>query len=262
MLHSNYCGRSTRSINKRPALMLLSCKKSGSLICRRSPANTRRARTRPKLCSNWVCIKKSSGKAHDATKLYQQLKDDFPTSRPAEKATGALRRLGSLGRPIALRGTDMQGGAVDLASPQYRGKVVLIQYWATLGERWKDDMVLLKDIYSKRGGRDFEIIGVCLDDDPGAAKQYLAQNKFPWKQIYEKGGLDGRLANEMGVITLPLMILVDQKGNVANQNVHTAELESELAKLIKPADAAASAAGTSGANANANNALRPPLKPR
>ena len=203
------------------------------------------------------------GKSADATKLYQQLKDGFPTSRPAEKATGALRRLGSLGRPIALRGPDMQGGAVDLASQQFRGKVVLIQYWATLGERWKDDMVLLKDVYAKRGGRDFEIIGVCLDDDPAAARQYLAQNKFPWKQIYEKGGLDGRLANEMGVITLPLMILVDQKGNVANHNVHTAELESQLAKLISPAaPAAARGAGAGGANANANNALRPPLKPR
>ncbi len=191
------------------------------------------------------------GKSDEAMKLYQQLKDGFPTTRPAEKATGALRRLGSLGRPMVLRGIDFQGGPVDLASPQYRGKVVLIQYWATMGERWKDDMVLLKDVYAKRGGRDFDIIGVCLDDEPAAAKQYVAQNKFPWKQIYEKGGLDGRLANEMGVITLPLMILVDQRGNVANQNVHVAELETELAKLIKPA------AGTANANA-----LRTPPTPR
>jgi hypothetical protein len=48
----------------------------------------------------------------------------------------------------------------------------------------------------------------------------------------------------MGVITLPLMILVDQNGKVANQNVHVAELDTELAKLVKPA------ADT------ANNALR------
>ena len=39
----------------------------------------------------------------------------------------------------------------------------------------------------------------------------------------------------MGVITLPLMILVDQKGNVANQNTHVAELDTELARLAKPA---------------------------
>ena len=99
-------------------------------------------------------------------------------------------------------------------------------------------------MYAKKGGRDFDIIGVCLDDNPAAAKQYVAQNKLPWKQIYEAGGLDSRLANEMGVITLPLMILVDQKGNVANQNVHVAELDAELAKLIKPATGAANALRT------------------
>jgi hypothetical protein len=192
------------------------------------------------------------GKSEEAAKWYEQLVDSFPTARPADKAKGALNRLKSLGKPMRLQGKDLQGAPVDLASSQYRGKIVLIQYWATMGERWKEDMVLLRDLYAKRGGREFDIIGVCLDDDPTAARQYLAQNKLPWRQLYEKGGLDGRLANEMGVMTLPLMILVDQRGNVANHNVHVAELEGELAKLTKPATAGAAA-----------NALRsPPTPPR
>lgn len=169
------------------------------------------------------------GKSEDAAKWYQQLVTSFPKAGPVEKANGALRRLSSLGKPLALRGNDLQGGTVDIS--KFRGKVVLVHYWATLGERWKQDMVLLRDFYAKKGDKDFDIIGVCLDDDPAAARQYVAQNKLPWKQIYERGGLDGRLANEMGVLTLPLMILVDQKGNVANQNIHVAELDAELARL-------------------------------
>ena len=176
------------------------------------------------------------GKSEEAAKWYQQLATNFPNASPTKKASGALRRLGSVGKPIALRG-DAQGGAVDIASPQYRGKVVLIHYWTTLGDRWKDDMVLLKDFYTKKGPREFDIIGVCLDDNPEAAKQYVAQNKLPWKQVYEN--LDGRLATEMGVITLPLMVLVDPKGNVVNPNVHVAELDTELARLAKPAAAGA-----------------------
>src|SRR5207248_2099359 len=84
------------------------------------------------------------------------------------------------------------------------GKVVLIHYWATMGSQWKGDEILLRDLYAKKGGNggEFEIIGVCLDDDPTEAKQYVAENKIPWKQVYERGGLDGRLANEMGVLTL------------------------------------------------------------
>ncbi len=175
------------------------------------------------------------GKSADAAKSYQQLVTSFPKANSAEKAHGALRRLGSLGKPFALRGNEIDGGTVDISSTKYRGKVVLIHYWATLGDRWKEDMVLLRDFYAKKGGAEFEIIGVCLDDDPTAAKEYLAQNKIPWKQVFEPGGLDGRLANEMGVLTLPLMVLVDQKGNVANQNVQIAQLDTELARLSKPA---------------------------
>jgi hypothetical protein len=59
----------------------------------------------------------------------------------------------------------------------------------------------------------------------------LSQNRFPWKHIHDAGGLDGTLANEMGVMTLPLMVLVDQQGNVVNNNIHVAELDIEVGKL-------------------------------
>jgi TolA-binding protein/peroxiredoxin len=175
------------------------------------------------------------GKVDEATKWYQQLVGSFPKSEPAPKAAGALRRLGSVGKPMRLRGPEIQGGSVDLAAQPYRGKVVLIHYWATWCEPCKADMVLLKDLYAKRGGRELEIIGVCLDENETSAKRYLAENRFPWKHLREPGGLDNRLANEMGVMTLPLMLLVDQKGNVAHHNIHLGpELEAELTRLIPP----------------------------
>jgi len=177
------------------------------------------------------------GKTQDATKWYQQLVTNFPTAEQAAKANGAIRRLNSIGKPIRLRGTDIDGReTIDSLAPPYRGKVVLIHYWATWCEPCKADMVLLKDVMAKRGGRDFQIIGVCLDDTPAAAKQYLMQHKFPWKHVYEAGGLDSRLANELGVMTLPLMLLVDQNGMLAHNNIHVGtELEAELNRLIRPA---------------------------
>jgi hypothetical protein len=176
------------------------------------------------------------GKAEDARKWYQQLATNFPNAASAVKARGALRRLNSVGAPIRLQGKDIaSGGAIDSQSQPYRGKVLLIHYWATWSDKCKEDLVLLKDFYAKRGGREFDIIGVCLDSSDGPAKQFLAQNRFPWKQLYEKGGADGRLANEMGVMTLPLMILVDRTGRVANNNIQVAELEAELTRLQNPA---------------------------
>jgi thiol-disulfide isomerase/thioredoxin len=195
-----------------------------------------------------------SGNSDEAAKRYAQLVKDFPNSRPAQKGAGALTRLGSLGKPIKLSGKDMQGpGTIDLE--KYRGKVVLIQYWATWCEPAKQDMVNLKELYSKRAGRDFDIISVCLDENVPQANQFLAQNKLPWKNIYEPGGLDGRLANEMGVMTLPLMILVDQKGNVLNRDIHVAELPTQLDAQLTKQQKSAGAAGTA-------NALRTPATSR
>jgi len=170
-------------------------------------------------------------KQEEAQKWYRRLVSNFPDAAAARKAEGALRRSNSIGKPIRLRGKEVQGGAVDLAS--YRGKVVLIQYWATWCDPCKQDMILLKDFHAKNANRGFDIIGVCLDDSPAAVRQFLTQNRFPWKQLYESGGLDGRLANELGVMTLPLMLLVDQRGNLVKQDIHVAELDGELAKLIK-----------------------------
>ena len=172
------------------------------------------------------------GKTEDAVGWYEKLVSGFGNGPQAVKAKGAIRRLGSVGKPIRLHGTDvLNGGTVDLAA--YRGKVVLIHYWATWCDVCKDDMAHIKELYAKDASRGFEVVGIALDDSPEPVKQFLRQNRFPWRQIHEPGGLDGRLANEMGVMTLPLMILVDQKGNVVNDNIHATELDAELGRLLK-----------------------------
>lgn len=186
------------------------------------------------------------GKTDEARKRYAQLATDFPSSPPAAKARGAARRLSSIGQPLQLRGQGLAGGTVDLGA--YRGKVVLIQCWATLSDRAKGDMIQLKDFYTKNKNRGFEVIGVNLDDSPETAKQFVAQNRLAWSQMHEKGGLDGPLANNLGIITVPLMILVDARGNVVNNNIQIAELDAELNKLVKPEGDA--------------NALRQPSNPQ
>jgi thiol-disulfide isomerase/thioredoxin len=172
-----------------------------------------------------------SGQLDAAADWYRRIVKDFPDTDHSRKAAGALTRLNSEGKPIRLRGEALLGGGqVDLAG--YRGKVVLVQYWATWCEPCKADMAHLKELYAKYRSRGFEIVGVCLDDDAGPAQAYAAQAKLPWKHLYEPGGLNGRLANEMGVLTLPLMMLVDQRGNVALRSIQAVETESELQELL------------------------------
>jgi hypothetical protein len=172
----------------------------------------------------------SAGQDDDAKKWYARVVKAFPDSPAAKKAAGAVTRLDSVGKSIALAGKSPMGGPVDLA--KYHGKVVLIQYWSTQSGQAKADMATLKELWNKYG-RSFTIVGISLDYSVNDLTAYLAENPLPWPQIYEEGGLDSRPANVLGILTLPTMILVDQQGKVVNRNVSIADLASELKKLIR-----------------------------
>jgi len=169
-----------------------------------------------------------AGQDDDAKKWYERIGRDFADSPQAKKAAGAAHRIDSVGTVLTLSGKGPNGETVDLAS--YRGKAVLVQYWATWSESAKNDMPALKQLAAKYRGS-FEVIGVCVDSNAKPLKAYLAENPLPWAQIFEEGGQDSRPANALGIITVPTMILVDPQGKVVNRNIQTGEIEAELKKL-------------------------------
>jgi thiol-disulfide isomerase/thioredoxin len=173
-----------------------------------------------------------SGKTEEAIAWYRKIVDSFSSSSIAKKATGAKRRLESVGRSIELNAPSLADGRrVSLSA--YRGRTVLIHYWASWCEPCKQDMVLLKAVLAKYAKQGFTMIGVNLDSDRQLALAYLRSNPLPWPQLYEPGGLDSRLATEMGVFTLPTMILIDRQGRVLNRNIHAGQLDEELGKRLR-----------------------------
>lgn len=172
-----------------------------------------------------------AGEEEEAKRWYGRVVAAFPKAPQAAKAAGARTRLDSIGKVISFRGQSPSGAAVDLAG--FRGKVVLIQFWATWCEPCKADMPTLRELTAKYGSSGLAIIGVNLDSSAQEMSAYLSENRMPWPQIREEGGLDSRPANELGILTLPTMILVDQQGRVVNRNVQAAELESEIRKLLQ-----------------------------
>jgi len=170
------------------------------------------------------------GQEDDATKWYVRITKEFPDSAAARKAAGAQRRLESVGKTASLSGKNPRGGTVDLA--KYRGKVVLVQYWATWSGPAKADIAVLKELWNKYGSS-FMVVGVSLDNNAKDLTAYLAENPLPWPQIFEEGGLDSRPANVFGILTVPTMILIDQQGKVVSRNIAVADVESEVKKLLK-----------------------------
>ena len=93
------------------------------------------------------------------------------------------------------------------------------------------DMATIKELLAKYGQR-FDVIGVNLDQSVKDLADYVKENRISWPQIHEAGGLDSRPANQLGILTVPTMILVDQQGRVVNRGIQAAELEREIRKLL------------------------------
>ena len=61
----------------------------------------------------------------------------------------------------------------------------------------------------------------------------MATNRLSWERIFEEGGLDSRPANELGILTVPTMILLDKEGQVVNRNIQIVDLDREVRRLIQ-----------------------------
>lgn len=188
-----------------------------------------------------------AGQDAKAKAWYQKIVTNFPQSTLAKKASGAINRLDSVGQLMQLSGKAI-GTTTNINLTAYRGRVVLIHYWATWCEPAKVDIAQLKELHSKYNRAGFELIGVNLDEQAATATDYLTKNRLPWAQLHEPGGLDSRLASEMGIMNLPTMILVDENGKVAHRGIHITELENDLQKRIRAKEAASPA----------NTAVTPP----
>ena len=172
-----------------------------------------------------------SGKEREALERYAAIVKAFPDSIPARKARGAARRLESVGKPLSLSGVALDGKQVSLES--LRGMPVLVHYWATWCEPCKVDIAQIRELAAKYGAKKFAVVGIVLDSDKAQLEKFLKSKPIAWPQLHEAGGLDGRLAEELGVLTLPTMILLDAEGKVVDRSVVITELEKKVDAMVE-----------------------------
>jgi thiol-disulfide isomerase/thioredoxin len=172
----------------------------------------------------------------EARKQYAKLVEAYAATDAGKKAAGALRRLDLEGKSLVVSGTGLRDEPVD--SSKYRGKPVLIVFWASWAKSVKDDLPELIKVYEKYHPRGLEIVGIDLDNDRAELDAFLRENPVSWPQIFEAGGMESRLAVDFGIILLPNMILIDAEGKVVSRNLrNSAEANRQLEKLFakKPA---------------------------
>ncbi len=172
-----------------------------------------------------------AAKPKDAVTWYGRIVKDFPQSDMAKKAAGAKYRIESIGKRLALKGRSLDGrSTIDIGD--HAGKVVLVHFWANWCEPCKEDIEKIRSLAAKHG-KAFQPIGISLDMATADAVQFARDNRLSWPQLYEEGGMDeSRLATELGVLTLPTMLLIDKQGRLVSYDLHGDDLDAELRKLL------------------------------
>lgn len=172
-----------------------------------------------------------AGNESQAKAWYKRLAQQFPQSEQGQKAAGALKRLDLVGKDLQLRGKGLD--LRPIGTTDFRGKVLLVSFWASWSEPSRATVAVLRDLYARYHDKGFEIMGVSLDSDATDAANYVRHANLNWPQIYEPGGLDSRSANALGIVTLPSMILLDEKGEVVDRAVELADLEAQLQRKLR-----------------------------
>jgi len=133
------------------------------------------------------------------------------------------------GQPLDLKFEAADGSTVDLA--QMRGKVVLIDFWATWCGPCMKEVPNVVAAYQKYHDKGFEVVGISLDKDKAAMLRTTAQKGMTWPQYFDGKSWDNAISTAFGIRSIPTMWLVNKKGVVAIPNAR-ADLDGGIAKLL------------------------------
>ena len=127
--------------------------------------------------------------------------------------------------------TDLDGKPISLQ--QYRGKVVLLDFWAVWCGPCIGEMPNVKRVYNSYKDQGFDIIGVSLDTDETRLRNYLMENDISWRQIFSGQRWNSPLAEQYHIRAIPAPWLIARDGTLISRKARGIELERLVVETLK-----------------------------
>ena len=127
--------------------------------------------------------------------------------------------------------TDLDGKPISLQ--QYRGKVVLLDFWAVWCPPCIVEMPNVKKVYDTYKDQGFDIIGVSLDTDETRLRNYLKTNDIPWRQIFSGQKWNSPLAKKYHMRSIPAPWLIDRDGTLISREARGVKLERLVVEALR-----------------------------
>jgi thiol-disulfide isomerase/thioredoxin len=124
-------------------------------------------------------------------------------------------------------------GKKNFTLSSFKGKYVLIDFWASWCGPCKQEIPYLKQAYTKFHDKGFEIISVSLDDKKPNWTNALNHYQMPWVHISDVKGFNSRVNELYYVPSIPKTLLLDKTGKIIAKDLRGPALDAKLAELLK-----------------------------
>jgi peroxiredoxin len=172
-----------------------------------------------------------------ALPIFKQIQTDFPDTQLAKQTAGMVAQIEAQ--------ADLQKGKVfpafeekdldgkPLSPANYKGKVVLIDFWATWCGPCVGELPNVLKTYSAHHSEGFEIIGISLDSEKDKLTSFIKEKNMTWVQYFDGQGWKNKLAAKYGINSIPATFLLDKEGKIIGKGLRGEELESAVAAALK-----------------------------
>lgn len=151
-------------------------------------------------------------------KAHARIADAIKGNDEEPRLTALVQRMGNdLERPwkgdeFNFSSLTIDGSWIDLS--QWKGKVVLIDFWATWSEPCLAELPAMKKVYEEYHDKGLEIVSISLDSQRSVLDAYLAKSPLPWPQICDGKGWQAELAQRFHISSVPASFLIGKDGKV------------------------------------------------
>ena len=165
--------------------------------------------------------------------IYAALGTKLLNSFSGKKITDQYNKakLFAIGKTIDFTLPDKEGNEFKLSS--LKGKYVLVDIWASWCIPCRAENPFMLKAYNELKDKNFEIVGVSLDDKRAAWLDAVEQDKLPWKQVSDLKGFQTEIAVRLGIDLIPQNILIDPDGKIIAKQLRGANVNKMIAGYIK-----------------------------
>ena len=163
---------------------------------------------------------KRQGEGKPAAKISKVVLDDDNMPRGVHAEPAPVKASPGSDAP----GSQAQGGSFA----EFRGKVVLLDFWASWCGPCRSALPNLKRLQAVYGGGDFVVVSISEDGDQAAWRSFVSGHGMTWAQRLDS---DGGLQREYGVNALPTYVLIGRDGSVVKKFVGESPAESIVERV-------------------------------